>query len=150
MVGLITWMGRPMGVALAGLVLAGAPHGGFAQSTSGCRTADTVVVPQRLVYFQDLLTATAPNRVAVRDSLGLSPTTASKVSLVTKSATCASAVTALNSQRGEAGTIRSVWVYKLGSDYGVEDPALPVGPGEYTPIYIFSSRFEYKRTLAGL
>jgi hypothetical protein len=137
-------------IVLALSVQACAPLMLSAQSGSGCRAADTVKVPEHLTYFRDLLTTTDPARVAVRDSLGLSKTTTSKINLVTKASTCTSAVTALNTQRGEPNIARQVWVYTLGSDFGVEDPALSVAPGEYHPIYLFTSRFVYKRTLAGI
>jgi hypothetical protein len=108
------------------------------------------VVPDHLTYFRDLLTTTDPARAAVRDSLGLTKTTASKVNLVTKAATCTSAVTALNAQRREPNTVRQVWVCTLGNDFAVEDPALVVAPGEYRPIYLFSSKFVPQRTLVGI
>jgi hypothetical protein len=59
-------------------------------------------------------------------------------------------VTALNTHRQESGIVRRVWVFALGSNYAVEDPDIPSQPGEYRPIYLFDSRFNYKRTLAGI
>ena len=137
-------------VVLAVMLGACAPLPANAQSGSGCRAADTVVVPEHLTYFKDLLSTNDPARAAVRDSLGLAKTAVSKISLVTTTATCTSAVTALNTRRGEPNTVRQVWVYKLGNDFAVEDPALTVPASEYRPIYLFSGSFVYKRTLAGI
>jgi hypothetical protein len=123
-----------------------APASVVAQS-SGCRPADTMTVPKRLAYFRSLLTTTNPARIAVRDSLGLSAASASKINLVTKASTCVSAVNALNAQRQETGKVRQVWVYTLGNNYAVEDPA-DQDPDQYTLIYLFSNTHVYKRTLA--
>jgi hypothetical protein len=87
--------------------------------TSGCQPADTIIVPEHLAYFKELLTSTDSARKAVRDSLGLAAVSAMKVSLVTKSSTCVGAVNALNEHRQESGVVRRVWVYALGSDYAV-------------------------------
>jgi hypothetical protein len=73
-----------------------------------------------------------------------------KASLVTKQATCVAAVNALNALRQEPGVVRQVWVYALGNNYAVEDPAIVIPPGVYRPIYLFSGNFAYKRTLAGI
>jgi hypothetical protein len=118
--------------------------------SSGCRPADAQTVPSRLTYFKDLLTSTVAARKAVRDSLGLAAVNASKISLLTKTSTCLSAVTSLNAHRQEPGVIRQVWVYALGSNYAVEDPGIAAKSGEYRPIYVFDRNFVYKRTLAGI
>ena len=132
--------------ALMLTMIAWAPPSLVAQS-SGCRPADTVAVPRRLSYFRDLLTTTDPARVAVRDSLGLSATNVNKINLVTKNSTCVNAVNAMNTQRQQSGKVRQVWVYTLGNNYAVEDPA-DQEPGQYRLIYLFSNSNVYKRTLA--
>ena len=109
-----------------------------------------VWAPAHLNYFKQLLTTTNPARVAVRDSLTLAAAALNKASLVTKQATCVAAVNALNALRQEPGVVRQVWVYALGNNYAVEDPAIVIPPGVYRPIYLFSGNFAYKRTLAGI
>jgi hypothetical protein len=117
------------------------------QTTSGCRPADTRYVPRRLSYFHDLLTTTDPARVPVRDSLQLAGVKASQIKLVTTTSICTRAVSALNAQRQEPGKVRQVWVYTLGSNYAVEDPA-DQEPGQDRLIYLFSNSHVDKSTLA--
>jgi hypothetical protein len=131
---------------IAGLVLlVTAPA--VAQSTSGCRAADTKIVPRRLAYFRGLLTTTAPVRVAIRDTFGLSAVSASKINLVTKASTCVAAVNAMNAISQSVGKVRQVWVYTLGTNYAVEDPA-DQEPGQYRLIYLFTNSHVYKSTMA--
>lgn len=140
-------VGRLHWIALGAVGLLSLAAAPAAAQASGCRPADTLYVPRRLSYFRDLLTTTDPARVAVRDSLKLASASASKINLVTKTSTCTSAVTALNTQRQEAGKVRQVWVYSLGNNYAVEDPT-DQSPGQNRLIYLFSNSNVYKRTLA--
>lgn len=138
-------------IAIAGCIAATASPPAVSQPASGCRATDAVVVPRHLLYFRDLLTSTDSERVSVREHFGLPAASANKVNLVTKAATCVNAANALNTHRGEAGTDRFVWVYTLGTNaFAVEDPSIPAGQGEYTPIYIFSKTWTYKVTIAGM
>ena len=121
-----------------------------ASANSGCRPPDSFFVQARLDYFRMLLTSTDSALVAARESYGLSVVGANRINLVTNMSTCLSAANALNTQRGEAGTSRLVWVYALGNDYAVVDPDIPPVPGESDPIYLFSHNWTYKVTLVGI
>ncbi len=121
-----------------------------ASATSGCRPPDSFFVQARLDYFRTLLTSSDSAHVAARASFDLSAVSANKVNLVTKQTTCVSAANALNTQRGEAGTSRLVWVYALGNDYAVVDPDIPGAPEESTPIYLFTHNWTYKMTMVGI
>lgn len=125
-----------------------AANGLAAQSTSGCRPAESVEVPRRLEYFRTLVSSSDSDRVAVRTSLGIPSASASKVNLVTSRTTCLNLITALNSKRGEPNTVRQVWAFTLGGgDYAVEDPAIVPG-GEFMPVYIFDRKLKFKNILA--
>lgn len=124
-----------------------APATMSAQSGSGCRQADTDNVPRRLAYFKRLLSGTDSSSVAFRTAFQLQAVAVNKVSLLTKAATCASAANAVNAVRGSPGVVRQVWVYALGSNYAVEDPAIPVPALGDLPIYLFSGSWVAKPVL---
>jgi hypothetical protein len=119
---------------------------GQAQANSGCLMADTVHVPTHLDYLRRLVSDTDSAAVEVRNAFELPLTSPSKVTLVTRNNTCASAAAALNTVVGTPGQIRQVWVYALGSNYAVEDPAIPVEPAGY-PIFLFTSKWVPKPVL---
>jgi hypothetical protein len=118
-----------------------------AQGTSACRPADTTKVPAHLDYLKRVVTDTDSISRAVRDSLQLQATTANKVTLVTKATTCASAVAALNTAAGTPGAARQVWVYTLGSNFAVEDPAISSEIAGGVPFYLFDSKWTPKPIL---
>ncbi len=118
-----------------------------AQSSSGCRAADTDRVPARLAYLKVMVAGTDSIAALFRTEFQLQAVNANKVSLVTKTSTCASAATALNAARNTPGAVRQVWVYALGSNYAVEDPTIPVEPTGPYPIYFFSNTWATKPVL---
>jgi hypothetical protein len=125
-----------------------APNALTAQSTNGCRAADTVEVPRRLDYFRTLVNSSDPDRDTVRKSLGIVSAPTSKVNLVTTRTTCVNLITALNTKRSEPNAIRQIWAFTLGGgDYAVEDPAIAPA-GEFMPVYIFDKTFKFKNILA--
>jgi hypothetical protein len=86
--------------------------------------------------------------VAGREAFGLQATAASKVALITKSSTCLTAVHAVNVAAGTPGRARQVWVYSLGTNYAVEDPAVRGDPDAYEyPIYFFDRQWIPKGVL---
>src|SRR5690348_11002814 len=87
-----------------------------------CRPVD-VTVTRTVAEMQTTITATDADTRAMRDSLKIIATRASDVSYVTDEKTCTKAVTALNTYLGTA-TSGQVYVYKLGTDYMVEDPTV--------------------------
>jgi hypothetical protein len=118
-----------------------------AQEASGCRPADTDRVPTHLAYFKAKLANTDSAAIKFRNMFLLDAVAANKVTLVTKSTTCVSGATAVNTVRGEPGTNRQVWVYALGNNFAVEDPEIPTPPlGEY-PIYFFDKNWVLKSVL---
>ena len=124
-----------------------APATMAAQSASGCRPNDNDKVPARLAYFKGLLADTDTTSVNFRSAFQLQQVAVNKVSLVTKASTCASAATAVNTVRGTPGVIRQVWVYALGTNYGVEDPTISEPAAGATPIYLFNGSWVAKPIL---
>jgi hypothetical protein len=130
-------------ILLATIVIWGCGYQLNAQ-TSGCRPADAVS-SRTLQTLLEIVTSTDSADVAYRDSLGLEPTTASKVALVTDNRTCQTAVGAFNSLVSSPGAVRSVFTYKVGSFFAVEDPGHP--RGEYRAVAIFDRRWAYKNLM---
>jgi hypothetical protein len=118
-----------------------------AQSASGCRPADTHTVPPHLAYFKARMSGTDSSALAFRSAIGLQLVSANKVTLVTKTTTCASAATAVNTLQNTPGMSRQVWVYSLGSDYAVEDPTIPVPPQGEGSMFFFSGTWTLKTVL---
>jgi len=120
-----------------------------ASAQSGCATVDSVHVPNRLNYLQQMVSSSDSDHVATRQALGIPVLTPSKVSLVTKAATCQSGVNAMNTVRQEAGAVRRVWVFALGNEgYAVDDPGLDSLAGGGV-MYFFNRSFAHKLTLFG-
>ena len=130
-------------ILLATIVIWGCGYQLNAQ-TSGCRPADAVS-SRTLQTLVQIVTSTDSADMAFRDSLGLEPTTASKVALVPDTRTCQAAVGAFNSLFSSPGAVRSVFTYKIGNFFGVEDPDQP--RGEYRAVAIFDRRWAYKNIL---
>ena len=117
----------------------------LAQRGSGCRPADSQVVPAHLSYLTLVVSETDSVSQVVRDSLWLPLTSPSKVRLVTRATTCTSAVSALNALVGTPGQVRQVWVYALDRNYAVEDPTLVDPAGK--AFYLFDSKWKPKPIL---
>jgi hypothetical protein len=104
-------------------------------------------VPAHIDYLKRVVADTDSVSRAVRDSLRLPATSPSKVSLVTRTSTCTSAVAALNSVAGTPGAVRQVWVDALGSNYAVEDPSISSETAGGLPFYLFDSKWKPKPIL---
>src|SRR4051812_41444696 len=109
--------GAGLAAALATLSFAASA---LAQGTS-CRAADSLSA-RTTRELKDYVTSTDSFTVRVRNSLGITGTSANKISYNTNSTTCKSAVTALNNHSGTPGRVRTVYVWAVGSNYAVEDP----------------------------
>jgi hypothetical protein len=133
-----------LGALLMLLVLLNGPLGA---TTSACRSADTVIVPERLTYLKNFISKADSVYKLPRDSIGLASQNAAKVKLETKSTTCQSGVNALNAILQTPGTSRQIWLFALGSGYAIQDPTIPHEPGQPDPLYFFDSQFVYKGTL---
>jgi hypothetical protein len=97
--------------------------------------------------LQSLATSTVPADIALRDSLHLTIRRATDVSLITTETTCQRAATELDKLWQTGTTNRQVYVYKVGQDFGVEDPQ--AGSGDYRSVAFFTSKWVYKSLLVG-
>lgn len=118
-----------------------------AQGASGCR-AMTDRVQGKIDYVKELVSSTDTNRVAMRQSLGVAQASASKVTLVTKTSTCQSAVTGLNTILGTPGIARQVYVIATGNGYAVDDPSLDV-LGRGADLFFLTKTFGYQAIVNG-
>jgi hypothetical protein len=98
-----------------------------------------------LAHLRTLVTSLVPSDVALRDSLRISAGRTSDVTYVIDDKTCAKARTALNAVLSTPSTSRQLYVYKIGTDYGVEDPTVGTN-SEYRGLRIFDRSWVYKRT----
>jgi hypothetical protein len=110
--------------------------------TTSCRAIDSTSA-RTVGDLKDLVTSSDSFTVRVRNALGLPTMQASKVSFVTDSRTCNSAVTALNTYFSTPGRSRVVDVYKIGTYYGVEDPT-ERSEGAYRGVVVYDSKWVYK------
>ena len=121
---------------------------GFMQTAQaqGCRPADSTSATTTRV-LKDYVTSTDSFTVRMRNGLGIAGTPANKISYNTTSATCRSAATALNAHFGTPGVARTVYVWLIGSNYAVEDPANQQ-TGAYRAVYLFTSKWVFKSSWA--
>jgi len=124
---------------LLGVCAAAAPSANRAAAVA-CRPTDSTVSQTVADLQEEVLSSDH----SLLDSLKLSATRASDVSYVTDEKTCAKAVTALSAYLGHAGSGR-VYVFKVGTDYLVEDPK-PNPNNEYRILQIFDRRWVRKAT----
>ena len=120
----------------------------IAQSASGCRAPNALENQTQIEYLRSIVVDTDIMAVAAREAYGLQATTASKVALLTKSSTCVTAANAVNVAAGTTGKERQVWVYSVGTNYAVEDPAVRGDPEAYEyPIYFLDHQWIPKGVL---
>jgi hypothetical protein len=140
--------GAPL-VLLVALSTGACAAGLSAQTTSGCRAADQQRSPARLAWLRDMVSSSDSDYVSTRQDLGISNMNASKVTLVSRQADCETAATVLNTLRHEAGTVRQIWLYALGTaGYAVDDPSLDTAYAD-RQLYFFDRSFRYKSTISG-
>lgn len=113
----------------------------LSQSAATCRLADDTS-ELTISTLQTLATSTLASDAQLRDSLRLNIRRASDVSLITTESTCQRAAAELDKLWQSGTTARRVYVYKVGSDFGVEDPE--AGSGHYRGVAFFSSKWVYK------
>ena len=114
------------------------------RSAPWCRPADNVSAGM-IATLQTLATSRTPEEIGLKDSLKIDIRRASDVSLIGTEATCQRAATELGQLWRSGTTNRQVYVYKVGSDFGVENPQ--AGSGDYSGVAIFSSEWVYKSLL---
>lgn len=109
-----------------------------------CLPSDATVT-RTVADLQRLVTSTAASDRALKDSLRITVTKATDVAYVTDERTCGKALTAFNTQMATPSLSRSLYVFKIGKDFAVEDPT--VGrDSEYRGLRIFGSGWVYQRT----
>lgn len=134
-------------VVAACATAAGTASGTVRSTAPACRAADSTV-SRTLAELREDVTSTDPMTRGLLDSLKLSATRANQVSYITDEKTCAKAVTALNALWNKQ-TSGQVHVYKVGSDYLVEDPTLDQG-ADYRGLQVFDRQWVYKSTFLTL
>jgi hypothetical protein len=130
------------GLAAALVVIASASLPASSAAQSSCRPADATSA-RTVTDLQDLVTSSDSFTVRTRTSLGLPVTAANKVSYATDTRTCNSAVTALNGYFATPNRARTVYVYKVGSYYAVEDPGEQQSQA-YRGVIIYDSKWGFK------
>lgn len=121
--------------ALAATLVAARSAG--AQTTSGCRPSDDDALVLRS-YLRELVTATAPDRVALRTDIGLTAMDSTRVTLVTNDRVCAKVADAINAGLQTPNVARQLYVFDVGKSFAAQDPDHP--SGGYWPTMIVSAR----------
>jgi hypothetical protein len=114
------------------------------QPAVACRPVDSTV-SRTLAELKEDVASTDPATRGLLDSLKITATRANDVSYVTDEKTCAKAVTALNTLWNNQLSTQ-VRVYKVGTDYLVEDPTRDQEGGEFRGLQVFDRRWVYKST----
>jgi hypothetical protein len=111
--------------------------------TSACYGSDSLSTAH-LKWLDSLGTSSDSGFVALRNSLSIPATTHSNVALITTESLCRLAIPAVDSVIHHPGRTTRVYLYKIGSVFGVEDPSLVGYKGtEYRPLHFFSSTWTY-------
>lgn len=131
-------------VALISLACAGLSASTPGRSAPWCRPADNTSA-LTIGILQALATSTDPTDVRLRDSLKITIRRASDVSLIITESTCQRGAAELDKLWQSGTTSRQVYLYKVGSDFGVEDPQ--AGSGDYRGVAFYSSKWVYKSLL---
>lgn len=91
-------------------------------------------------WIRDIATRPDSVYVATRDSLGIPLTTESKVSIITREATCHDAADAFSSEMGVTPPGgRRIYLIKANNVYFVQDPSERIG--EFTVAMVFTSKW---------
>ena len=109
-----------------------------------CRPADATA-NRTIDELKEDVVSTDPTTRGLLDSLKITATRASDVAYVTDEKTCAKAVTALRTLWAGRSTSDQVHVYKVGTDFLVEDPSLDQG-ADFRGLQVFDRRWVYKST----
>lgn len=132
-------------ILLVATATVGSSQGAQAQA-SACRAADDIS-ERTTSLLKSYVTSTDSFSVRLRNTLGLTGTASNKISYSTDSRTCSSAVSALNTRFATPGRARTVYVWKVGTNFAVEDPSdqLPEG---YRSVLFFTSKWAFKNAWA--
>jgi hypothetical protein len=110
-----------------------------------CLPADTLTA-NRIIHLTRLMTVSDSLNGALRDSLRVSQISPSDIAVETRKQTCTRAVQALDAWATSIGdplpSSRRLYVYKLGSFWGVEDistPQMIVNDGYSSRLLVFFS-----------
>lgn len=103
-----------------------------------CRTPDRDTALLQ-TYFRRLVVTTDPQKVGVRNRLGLHAMDSTRVVAVTDPQVCARALVGLNEAMGTPARARRIDVVAVGDDYAVRD--LSGAPGERRPTIILDRSF---------
>lgn len=125
------------GVLIARCALAGVPATGTAQASCLPPSEST---PGVLADLRRIAMATTGVDKALKDSLGISANGPSDVSLVTDAGTCGKAVAAINARLGTPNQPRVMFLFKIGSSYGID---LVEEDEEFRLITFWTRRWEH-------
>jgi hypothetical protein len=135
---------KPLPAALLLMTCAGLSASAAKRSVPWCHPADETSA-LTISSLQALATSSDPADGRLRDSLRINIRRASDVSLITTESTCQRGAAELDKLWQSGTTNRQVYMYKVGSDFGVEDPQ--AGSGHYRGVAFFSSKWVYKSLL---
>lgn len=90
-------------------------------------------------YLVFVGTSSDSNAIWDRNNLGLPTVSPTKIALVSKASTCSAAGQAVNTDRGEVGTPRQMWVFTYGDRYVAMDPDIPHFDG--AAVYAFTRQW---------
>jgi hypothetical protein len=128
---------------LAVLVMVGLLSSPCLAQSSGCLPADDDA-EQLKFYARALVSSTDPERIGLRNTLGLGALDSNKVVPVTDARSCAKVVSGLNLYRQTPSQVRRVHVVAMVRDgFMVFEPA-PSGPqpaSEWKPVYVLTKTF---------
>lgn len=118
------------------------------RTTTQCRGPDALSA-QLISYLQVLVTGTDTATITRRQAWGLPATSASNVTLVTDSRTCAKAADAYSADEDTLSPMvgRQAYVVKVATLYVVWDPTVHVG--EWSPYRIMDNKFKVTGTISG-
>jgi hypothetical protein len=116
-----------------------------ATPTPVCRPADELTT-RTLNDLRTLVSSTDRTDAALRDSVGLGYQATPVVLLDTVSQHCEQALVNLNAQLQTPGQRRQIYLYRIGDQFGVEDPTHGAD-SEYRGIRIFGPDWRPRRVL---
>ncbi len=106
------------------------------QAQTACRTADSISA-SGLVRIREVVHSTRSGTAALRTMLHVDATADSQVTVVTVDSLCVHAMQVRGTDEGISFASHPVHVYKVGTQYWVDDPT----PGSRRIMYVLSSSF---------
>jgi hypothetical protein len=114
------------------------------QTTSTCLPADSDAVEFRS-NVRELVTAVDPDRIAIRNQLGLKAMDSTRVVFVTDNTTCNKVASGLNTAFETPGLVRQLYVVAVGTMFAAADPGHPMG--EWLGTSSLDNKFKFKATV---